>query len=282
MSTMLPDHLERLGADLDAAWSRLYGGPARRRRTTARRLRRGGAAALVAGLAVGIWTVVSGSGPGAVERAIAAIQDYPPNLIVHRVDEFIGPGGKVVRQQEYWAATSPPYEQRTLTYVYGHVVEQGASGNDISSYDPATNTVYIRTVLGGTLEGIGPPDDIVAGTTRIAGVLKLGGAHDAGELTVDGRVVHRIAVPNKSGTCTYDVDPATYLGLRWACTDGGGSMSVETWDYTERSPQADSALSLIAQHPGARVDRGPVQPCPPGRAANDTSDPPCVAFSPGG
>jgi hypothetical protein len=140
MSTALPDHLEQLGADLDRAWSRLYGSSTARTRIDSRLLRPGLAVVLLAGLGVATWTFVGGSGPSVVERAIGAVNDYPPNLIVHRVDGFVGADGRFVRQQEIWAATSPPYEQRVLTYVYGRVAEQGASGDEISSFDPATNS----------------------------------------------------------------------------------------------------------------------------------------------
>jgi hypothetical protein len=282
MSTTLPDHLEQLAADLDLAWSRLYGDSTGRKRIDARRLRAGLAFVLAAALGVAIWTFVGSNGPGVVERAIAAANDYPPDLIVHRVTESVEPRGKIVRQQEIWAATSPPYEQRVLTYVYGPVVEQGASGNEISSYDPATNTVYVRTVPGGTAEGTEPPETL-SGAQRVAGVLKLGGAHDAGELAIGGRTVHRITVATNDGACAYDFDPSTDLGLRWACTGKDGGMSIETWAYASRSSETNASLSLIAQHPGARIDRGPVKACGPNQPiVPDTSAPPCIAYSPGG
>ena len=128
---------------------------------------------------------------------------------------------------------------------------------------------------------IGPPETL-SGASRVAAVLKLGGARDAGQVTVGGRSVRRITVTTRDGTCVYDVDPATYLGLRWACAAQDGGKSIETWDYTPRTAQTGDSLSLVAQHPGALVDRGPVQPCPPGRPEADTSTPPCIVYSPGG
>jgi hypothetical protein len=39
-------------------------------------------------------------------------------------------------------------------------------------------------------------------------------------------------------------------------------------------------LSVVAQHPTARIDRAPVQAC--GKSRHTPSTPPCVSVSPGG
>jgi hypothetical protein len=94
--------------------------------------------------------------------------------------------------------------------------------------------------------------------------------------------VIRCTVATPDGTCAYDFDPSTDLGLRWACAGKDGGMSIETWDYASRSTGTDASLSLIAQHPGAHIDRGPVKPCAPDQPiVPDTSAPPCIAYSPG-
>ena len=267
-----PDHLQRLGAELDLAWDRRYGARARQARTIRAALVFAVAAALLAAV------LARSSGPGAVEKALAAAGQAPAGAIVHFTSATRGSDGTVLERTELWGATSPPFARRSILEGEGAAaIEQGAQGNELTQFDPA-GVVYVRTVTGGVAEATRPPD-FATSAEGVKEYLREGKAREIGELTVGGTTVRRFVVaPPGGGTCTYDVQPSTYYGVSLACSGTPGGDTLEHWEYLPRQGN-ERLLSVVAQHPSAKVNRAPIAQCGAGR--HTASTPPCVVSSPG-
>jgi hypothetical protein len=279
MNSTLPDYLQTLGEQLESAWDHRYG-----RRRAGMRFGRGTAvrAGLVVATAAAVVAVVliRGSGPGAVAEAAAAAGKAPDAAIVHFTSVTRDASGTLTGRTELWGATSPPFAQRSILQGDandGPPIEQGATGNAVTQFDPA-GIVYVRTAAGGIAEGT-KATDLAADAERVKTFLREGDARDEGERNVGGRVVHRFVVtPPGGGTCIYDVEPATFYGRSLTCTGlPSGSLS-EQWEYLPRQGH-ERLLSVVAQHPSAKIDRAPLGAC--GNARHTPSTPPCVATVPG-
>jgi hypothetical protein len=277
MNATLPDHLETLGEQLDEAWDRRYGSIVDL--TLARRRRAIRAALALAAAAVLAAILVRESGPGAVGKALAAAGKSPAEAIVHFTSITRDPTGALTGRTELWAATSKPFARRSILQGSdGPAVEQGAEGNNVTQFDPSTGVIYLRTIAGGTAEGTHAAD-FAADAERVKRYLREGNARDEGEVTADGITLHRFALsPTGGGTCIYDVQPDTFIGVRLTCTGMPTGSISERWDYLPR-PGNESLLSVVAQHPSARIDRGQMGEC--GKARHTPSTPPCIVVSPG-
>lgn len=277
MSTTLPDHLQTLGAQLDAAWDRRYGSAALRsrilgRRSTQTAILAGAVAAAVAA------ALVRASGPGAVDQALAAAGTAPADAIVHFTSVSRDRRGALLERTELWGATSPPYARRSIVQGEGAPpIEQGASGDQLTQYDPA-GIVYVRTLAGGTAEGTHGAD-FAADASRVKEYLRDGQARDAGDVTVGGTTLHRFVLsPAGGGTCTYDVQPETFYGVSLTCAGLPTGSTSERWEYLPRQGH-ERVLSVVAQHPAAHVDRAPIGSC--AKARHLPSTPPCIVVAPG-
>jgi hypothetical protein len=271
-----PDNLRTLEAELDVAWERRYGRTAhrpRRRWILARAALAGATVVVVAAALLG-----RSSGPGAVDRARAAAGTFPADAIVHFTSVSRNPAGALAGRTELWGATSPPYARRSILQgPDGPAIEQGARGNEVTQYDPQ-GVVYVRTIAGGTAEGTGPAD-FAARAEAVRRYLRQGNAQDQGEVTIDGRALHRfVLTPDGGGECVYDVEPSAYYAVSLACTGMPTGSTSEHWEYLPRQGHAD-LLSVAAQHPSARIDRAPMGEC--GDEPHTQSTPPCVARAPG-
>jgi hypothetical protein len=279
MNSTLPDHLQALGDQLDGAWERRYGAGGRRMRT--RRLRATSVGvALLAGAAAVAVLLAPWSGPGSVDQALAAVGKAPTDMVVHFTSVTRNASGTVLERTEIWGASSPPYARRWIIEgADAPATEQGAAGDQYTQYDPA-GIVYIRTVAGGIAEGTHAAD-FAYGGEEVRAYLRDGQARDVGEVTVEGATVRRFTVsPAGGGRCVYDVQPDTFVAVSLSCTGlQGGNSSSEQWQYLPR-PEHKELLSVVAQHPTARIDRAPVQAC--GKSRHTPSTPPCVSVSPGG
>jgi hypothetical protein len=271
------DYLQSLGNHLDEAWERRYGSVSRRPRGRHLRVARFVAVpAVVAAAAVVVLT--RSSGPGALDAARAAVGSFPAGSIVHFTSVTHDPSGAISGRTELWGATSPPYARRSIIRDDdGTMIEQGASGDTMTQYDP-DGVVYVRTLAGGTAEGTHPAD-FAASADQIRGYLADGSARDVGEVSVGGTRLHRFVVsPAEGGTCTYDAQPDTYYGVAMTCLGLPTGSLAERWEYLPRSAN-EALLSVAAQHPDARVDRAPMRPC--AQENHTAHTPPCVVNAPG-
>lgn len=285
MSKSLPPELDALLGDLEQAWDKRHGSrPSRHDRLpwVAPSLGRALAARValvgVAAAAVAIVLLTRTSGPGAVKQALAAIGDAPGDAIVHFTSVTRGPDGRVLDSTEMWAATDPPFAERSILQGSdGEPVEQGASGDELTQYDPA-GLVYVRVAQNGLPQGNSRPD-FAPDAQQIKAYLQSANAHDDGEITADGVAIHRFTITLGAGSCIYDVDAQTFDALAFTCTGlSTGSLS-EHWTYLPRAGN-EALLSVAAQHPGARIDSAPLEACGPGR--HTAATPPCVVNAPGG
>ena len=282
MTIDLPDHLERLGRDLEEAWPRRSPRTHRPRRQS-HGTRLAVLVAVIVVVLVGAGLVRNSQGPGALARAAAAAGTHPDDVIIHWTSTDYAPGGRLADRQEVWGATSPPYGQRSITQDGPDLprVEQSSQGAAVTKYNPTKNLLYVRTIPGGTLEGT-RPSNFGADPARIANLLRTPGAHDTGLTTVDDQRVRRFVIPSGSGTCTYDVDPETAYGVRFACENPSGEGGLQTWEYLPRTPETSALLSTAAQHPGASTDQAPMAECTKHGQEIDTTVPPCVVHETGG
>jgi len=277
MSTTLPDHLRTLGGQLDEAWMHRYGAPPRRKSVARAKLV---AASVVLAGAAALAVALFGrtTGPGAVEQALAAVGSAPGGTIVHLTSISRDDRGVIVERAELWGTTTPPFARRWILRAGdGEPIEQGARADEYTQYDPA-GIVYVRTLDGGIAEGTRPAD-FAADAARLKSYLRDGHARDAGEVTVDGTIRRRFVItPPGGGTCTYDVQPQTFVGVSLTCAGTPSGRTDQTWEYLPRAGN-ERLLSVTGQHPSARVDRAPIGPCGPERHTART--PPCVVSSPG-
>lgn len=289
MTKRLPNNLETLLAQLEQAWDRQHGTEAAaatqfRRRSNVfdirmRTLVRAGTVAAVAA-AVAVVFLTRTSGPGAVAQAIAAAGETPAGSIVHFLSVSTDADGHLTQRTEMWAATEPPYAERSILQgADGAPVEQGATGDELTQYDPAGGVVYVRRTPGGIAAG-NHPADFAPSAEQIKRYLSSNTTTDDGEVTVDGQLMHRFTIaPTGGGSCTYDVSADTFYARSFICRGLHGGSIDEHWGYLPRQDN-EALLSVQGQHTDARIDAGPAEPCPPGPHTSAT--PPCIVSAPGG
>jgi len=93
--------------------------------------------------------------------------------------------------------------------------------------------------------------------SEILSLLRSGGVRVTGHVEVGGR--DAIRLESLDGKRIYVVDAATYDPIEWTTTGNGGGVMLRFPVYEELPADGDSMklLDLEAQHPGARVVRGP-------------------------
>ena len=235
--------------------------PTTRRRT---RLLLGSAAVAAATLAAAAVALIGtgGAGPSPANAAILAhvvrAISPPANLIVHVKEAGVQHDGTQVAA-EWWQETNPPYAIRLIKGSAGqHVdakgnaggqqVESAADGTTFSQYDAGTNTIYERPdSTSPTL--IDPIETVRAALTN-------GTAQVAGTVTIDGRSLYKIELPD--GVVGY-FDRSDYRPVYLDNPQRDGSVvrtRVITYEELSITPENDTLLSITAQHPRASVDTG--------------------------
>jgi hypothetical protein len=220
------------------------------------------AAALAAAGALLIGT--SGVAPSSANAAILAhvvrAISPPANMIVHVKEVGAQDGGTQV-SVEWWQETNPPFAIRLIKGTAGQQVvdakgnagggqvESAADGTTSTEYDAGTNTISERPdSTSPTL--IDPVESVRAGLTQ-------GTAQVAGVVTIDGRSLYEIALPD--GVIGY-FDHADYRPVYLDNPQRDGSVvrtRVTTYEELSTTPENKLLLSISAQHPRASVDTAP-------------------------
>jgi hypothetical protein len=216
------------------------------------------AAATLAVVLVALIGVGGSGGPSSADAAILAhvvrANTPPANIIVHVKETGVQDGTQV--GVEFWQETNPPYAMRMIKGTAGEDVESAADGTTFSQYDPDTNTVYQRP-------DSRPPTLIDPLETLRAG-LASGTAQIAGTVTIDGRSLYKLELPN--GVVGY-FDKMDYRPVYVDNPQHGGSVvrtQVVTYEELPITSQNDTLLSVAAQHAAARVAVGSA-PAPTGQ-----------------
>jgi hypothetical protein len=229
----------------------LQGRPKRRFRT---RPVLGPAAVAAATIAAAIVALVGTGGSGGPSSANAAILAHvasatnpPANMIVHVKETGEQADGTQV-SAEWWQETNAPYAMRLIKGPVGHEIDGAVDGTTASQYDPATNTIYQQPDVKAP-QLVDPIETVRAGLTN-------GTAQVDGTVTIDGRSLYKIVLPN--GVVGY-FDKSDYRPVYLDNPQRGGSVvrtQVNTYEELSLTPENEKLLSLTAQHPGATVTTG--------------------------
>jgi hypothetical protein len=227
----------------------------------------GSAAAVVVTTLTLIGTSWTG-GPASADAAIIhhAIQAItsPANVIVHVEEIGLQDGTPIA--VEWWQQTSPPYAIRLIKGPVdrqreaanpavkspaGHPQESADDGTTSSWYDATTNTIYQR------------PDSssptLIDPLATVREQLASGSPRVAGTVTIDGRSLYEIELPN--GVVGY-FDRTTYRPVYVDNPQRDGSVvrtRVTTYEELPMTPDNEQLLSITAQHPRASVDTNPTK-----------------------
>jgi hypothetical protein len=174
----------------------------------------------------------------------------PPSNSVFHVAATIAVGSSPAQPYELWSAGS---SYRFIKFGY----EQAWNGTTMSSYDAASNTLYVGIY---SPANHGPVDT----ASTIRSLISSGQAHVSGSAVVDGvpaYVLSLSGLPQGGGLAngTYDVAKSDYHPLRLqttiACQQGQCPETVQfqAYQYLSETPANLSLLDLRAQHPGATV-----------------------------
>ncbi|MFZ1992550.1 MAG: hypothetical protein WAU75_00455 [Solirubrobacteraceae bacterium] len=235
---------------------RLRPRPPRRRRVSRRMAFRASAvSAAAAAVAAAVLVLVVGTnGSGGPTAADAAIIHHaltavtpPAGDILHA--EMTGVHSGVTFVNEVWRQTAPPYVGRAIK---DHE-EFSISGTTESDYDPATNTIYEHPNPASQR----PFADPVA---KIRQELASGQAHVNGTVVIDGASLYEVDMPDR--TVGY-FDTGTYA-LRYVDVPQVGRLRVVIYEYLPMTSANQKLLSVIAQHPSARIDTNPSDAPQPG------------------
>jgi hypothetical protein len=224
----------------------LHRRPKTRRRT---RLVFGSAAVAAAAVAAAVVALIGAGGPSSANAAILAhlvrATSPPPNIIVHVKETGTQDGTQVVA--EWWQETNSPYALRLIKGPAGHEIESSADGTTSSQYDAGTDTIYQSDSKAPSL--VDPIETIRAGLTN-------GTAQVTGTVTIDGRSLYKVELPD--GVVGY-FDKTDYRPVYLDNPQRGGSVvrtQVVTYEELPITSENEKLLSVIAQHPDARVASG--------------------------
>jgi hypothetical protein len=226
----------------------------RPRRRLSIRVAVGSGAALAATAAAALIALVGNAGSGGPAIADAAIIHHaliavtpPAHSILHV--KVVGEQSGMRIGGETWQETSPPYASRGMKGEVGHQGEFSENGTMSFEYDPQTNTIYEQPS--------GPPARFTSPIAAIRQQLAHGQAHYDGTAVINGVPLYRIELPR--GLVGYfgqrDYQPR-YLDD----PQGDGSvvrLRVAAYGYLPLTRANRALLSVVAEHPGARVVRGP-------------------------
>jgi hypothetical protein len=225
--------------------------PRRRRRS---RVVLGSASVAAATLAAAIIALVGTGGSGGPSSANAAVLAHvartlspPADMIVHVKEVGVLPDGTQV-DVEWWQETIAPYALRLIKGPVGHEGEAASDGTTTSQYDAGTDTIY-RQADSQTPRLIDPIESVRA-------ALANGTAQVAGTVTIDGRSLYKIELPD--GVVGY-FDKSDYQPVYLDNPQGSGSVvrtRVTAYEELALTPENEKLLSISAQHPGARVQSG--------------------------
>jgi hypothetical protein len=196
----------------------------------------------------------AGTSPSPADAAILASAQGaltpPPNTVFH-VAATITLGASPAQPYELWSAGS---SYRFIKFGY----EAASNGTTTSSYDAASNTLYVNIYSPQNH----PPVDVAA---TIRSLISSGQAHVSGSAVVDGvpaYVLSLSGLPEGGGLAngTYDVAKSDYrpllLQTTIACQQGPScseTVQYQTYEYLPETSATLSVLDLSAQHPGATV-----------------------------
>jgi hypothetical protein len=210
------------------------------------------AALLVATAAATIVALVGTGGSGGPSPANAAILAHvirsmnpPANLIVHVKETGVTADGTPVAA-EWWQETNPPYALRLIKGTVGMEHEGANDGTNCSLYDSGTNTIYQHTDCKSSV--------LIDPVETARAELSDGTAHVAGTVTIDGRSLYKIVLPN--GVVGY-FDRTDYRPVYLDNPQADGSVvrtHVLAYDELPLTSENRALLNLVAQHPRARVE----------------------------
>ena len=251
--TMLQPELQSFRSELRAAVE----ADLVRHRDHRRHLRRAVAIGTPAGLAaLGLSLALvlgAGSTPSPADAAILASAQgalTPPADTVFHVAATIAVGSTPAEPYELWSAGS---SYRFIKFGY----EAAWNGTTMSSYDAASNTMYVGIYSPQN----GPPVDTAA---TIRSLIASGQVQVAGSAVVDGVPAYVLSLsgqPSGSGlaNATYDIAKSDYHPLliqgTVGCEQGQCPETVQfqTYEYLPETAANLNLLNLSAQHPGATV-----------------------------
>lgn len=205
-------------------------------------------------VAAAIIALIGTGGSGGPSSANAAVLAHvartlspPANMIVHVKETAVQPDGTQVGA-EWWQETNAPYALRLIKGPVNHEVEAAADGTKSSQYDAGTNTVY-EQADSKTPTLIDPIESV---RNSLAG----GTAQVAGTVTIDGRSLYKIELPD--GVVGY-FDKNDYRPVYLDNPQGNGGVvrtRVTAYEELRLTSENEKLLSISAQHPGARVQPG--------------------------
>jgi hypothetical protein len=241
---------ERLRLEIRTSLSeQLRAKPARRRRA---RMVLGSAALTAAPIAAAIVALIGTSRPSSADAAILAHVSQalspPPNLIVHVKETGVQPDGTPVGG-EWWQETNPPYALRLIKGSAAKQGEAAANGTTSFQYDAGANAIY-RHPDANSPKLIDPIETVRAALTN-------GTASVAGTVTIDGRSLDKIELPN--GVVGY-FDRTDYRPVYLDNPQRDGSVvrtRVITYEELSLTPENEKLLSITAQHPDASLETRP-------------------------
>jgi hypothetical protein len=226
----------------------LHERPTTRRR---KRLLVGSAALAAAAVAAAIVALIGTGGPSSANAAILAnvvrASSPPANMIVHVKESGTLPDGTQVTA-EWWQETNQPHALRLIKGPAGSLTEVATDGTTSSQYDDSTNTIYQHA-------DSAPPTMVDPIETMRAG-LSHGTAQVAGAVTIDGRSLYKVELPD--GLAAY-FDKNDYRPVYIDNPQRGGSVvrtQVITYEELPSTAANEKLLSVSAQHPDARVVEG--------------------------
>jgi hypothetical protein len=235
-----------------------------RRAGLARRPRRGlilGGLALALAAALLFGDVTRGSGPSALQRAGAAVADWPAGEILHTQIHMVSNFPQADHFEETWQLTSPPYTRHTRSWFGGpapseEIVESVTDADGFGQgYDWRSNVIVQTDDVPGYWREEG-----VSQSTREDMQAWVSNSHakSLGESEVDG---HHVVGYEAWGSERIFVDSQTYLPVLTQSFGIGvgaqrrGYDQHYTWELLPASPQNRGLLDLTQVHPGASVSK---------------------------